>query len=143
MKCFPCLNSLLNHNKLCLRMNSFVNVSLYKRPNLFFKLKLLVVVAVMFEICSFSCLHSQDLYQDQRPNILFAISDDASFPHKSAYGSEWVQTPAFDRVASEGILFNRAYVPNPKCAPSRSIILTGRNSWQLEEAANHWPYFPA
>ena len=124
-------------------MNSFVNVSLDKRPNHFLKLNLLIVVVVMLEICSFSSLHSQDLRQDQRPNILFAISDDTSYPHKSAYGTEWVQTPAFDRVANEGVLFNRAYVPNPKCAPSRSIILTGRNSWQLEEAANHWPNFPA
>ncbi|MEX0647239.1 MAG: sulfatase-like hydrolase/transferase [Balneolaceae bacterium] len=80
--------------------------------------------------------------QSPRPNILFAISDDQSFPHMGAYGTGWVQTPAFDRVAEEGVLFNRAYVPNPKCAPSRAIILTGRNSWQLEEAANHWPYFP-
>lgn len=126
-----------------LGMKSSVHVGLYKRFNHFFKLNLLVVIAVMFEISSFSSLHSQNLHQDQRPNILFAISDDQSFPHASAYGTEWVQTPAFDRVASEGVLFNRAYVPNPKCAPSRSIILTGRNSWQLEEAANHWPYFPA
>ena len=36
-----------------------------------------------------------------------------------------------------------AYTPNAKCAPSRSCILTGRNSWQLEEAANHWPQFPS
>jgi arylsulfatase A-like enzyme len=79
----------------------------------------------------------------ERPNILFAIADDASYPHMGAYGTDWVQTPAFDRVAEQGILFNRAYVPNPKCSPSRSIILTGRNSWQLEEAANHVPYFPA
>ena len=35
------------------------------------------------------------------------------------------------------------YTPNAKCAPSRSSLLTGRNSWQLEEAGNHWPYFPA
>lgn len=76
------------------------------------------------------------------PNILFAIADDASFPHMGAYGTGWVETPAFDRVAEQGILFNRAYVPNPKCAPSRAIILTGRNSWQLEEAANHWAVFP-
>ena len=77
-----------------------------------------------------------------RPNILFAIADDASYPHMSAYGTDWVDTPAFDRVAREGLLFNRAYTPNAKCAPSRATILTGRNSWQLEEAANHWPYWP-
>jgi N-sulfoglucosamine sulfohydrolase len=77
-----------------------------------------------------------------RPNILFCISDDQSFPHAGAYGCSWVKTPAFDRVAREGILFTSAYTPNAKCAPSRSSILTGRNSWQLEEAANHVPFFP-
>jgi N-sulfoglucosamine sulfohydrolase len=78
----------------------------------------------------------------KRPNILFCIADDASYPHMGAYGCSWVKTPAFDRVASNGVLFTNCYTPNAKCAPSRSCILTGRNSWQLEEACNHWPYFP-
>ncbi|QGJ70407.1 Heparan N-sulfatase [Planctomycetales bacterium 10988] len=76
------------------------------------------------------------------PNILFCIADDASYPHMGAYGCDWVKTPAFDRVAAEGILFTNAYTPNAKCAPSRAAILTGRNSWQLKEAANHFCYFP-
>ena len=75
------------------------------------------------------------------PNILFAIADDASWQHFGAYGCEWVRTPALDKIASEGILFTRAYTPNAKCAPSRSCILTGRNSWQLKAAANHVPFF--
>jgi N-sulfoglucosamine sulfohydrolase len=79
----------------------------------------------------------------ERPNILFAISDDQSFPHASAYGCKWVSTPAFDRVAGEGLLFHKAYTPNAKSAPSRSCLLTGRNSWQLEDAVNHVAYFPA
>ncbi len=83
------------------------------------------------------------IFAQQRPNILFAIADDWGYGHAGAYGSKWVKTPAFDRVAREGVLFSRAYTPNAKCAPSRAIILTGRNSWQLEEAANHIPYFPA
>ena len=78
----------------------------------------------------------------ERPNILFCIADDQSFPHAGAYGCDWVRTPSFDRIARQGILFNRAYTPNAKCAPSRSCIVTGRNSWQLEAAANHWCYFP-
>jgi N-sulfoglucosamine sulfohydrolase len=77
-----------------------------------------------------------------RPNVLFCIADDASFPHMGAYGTKWVKTPAFDRVAREGILFTRAYTPNAKCAPSRASILTGRNSWELKAAANHWCHFP-
>ncbi|MBN2327601.1 MAG: sulfatase [Candidatus Omnitrophica bacterium] len=81
-------------------------------------------------------------FTGRRPNILLCIADDASFPHMGAYGCSWINTPGFDRVAREGILFTRAYTPNSKCAPSRSCILTGRNSWQLEEACNHIPYFP-
>jgi N-sulfoglucosamine sulfohydrolase len=77
------------------------------------------------------------------PNILFAIADDWGFGHASAYGCKWTKTPAFDKVASEGLLFQRAYTPNAKCAPSRACILTGRNSWQLKEAANHLCYFPS
>ena len=76
------------------------------------------------------------------PNILLAVADDWSFGHAGAYGCDWVKTPNFDRVAREGILFNNAYTPNAKCAPSRAALLTGRNSWQLEDAANHMSVFP-
>ena len=77
------------------------------------------------------------------PNILFAIADDWSYGHAGAYGNQWVQTPAFDRVARDGILFTRAYTPNAKCAPSRACLLTGRNSWQLKDACNHVCLFPS
>lgn len=80
---------------------------------------------------------------DSRPNILFCVADDVSYPHMSAYGCTWVKTPGFDRVARDGLLFTRAYTPNAKCSPSRACILTGRNSWQLGAACNHWCYFPA
>ncbi len=75
-----------------------------------------------------------------RPNILFAIADDAS--HMSAYGHQFLDTPAFDRVAREGVIFTQAFTTNPKCAPSRASILTGRHTWQLEEACDHWNVWP-
>jgi N-sulfoglucosamine sulfohydrolase len=96
-----------------------------------------------------SLLVARSCQNDQRtgplikePNVLFAIADDASWQHFGAYGCNWVKTPALDKIASEGILFTRAYTPNAKCAPSRSCILTGLNSWQLKAAANHVPFFP-
>lgn len=85
-------------------------------------------------------LHATEVAR--RPNILFAIADDWG-AHASAYGTRWVKTPAFDQVAGQGLLFQNAFTPNAKCAPSRACILTGRNSWQLKEAANHLCYFPA
>jgi N-sulfoglucosamine sulfohydrolase len=78
----------------------------------------------------------------KRPNILIAMGDDISFPHMGAYGTNWVKTPGFDRIAKNGILFRNAYTPNAKSSPSRACFLTGRNSWQLKEAANHVPFFP-
>jgi len=78
----------------------------------------------------------------KRPNFLIAMADDISWPHMSAYGCTFVSTPGFDRVAEKGILFNNCYTPNAKSSPSRACFLTGRNSWQLEEAGNHVPFFP-
>jgi arylsulfatase A-like enzyme len=89
---------------------------------------------------AFLCALGPGLAAAERPNILFAIADDMS--HAGAYGYKFLHTPHFDRVAKEGILFNRAYTPSSKCAPSRSVIITGRNPWQLEAAANHQPFFP-
>lgn len=76
------------------------------------------------------------------PNILFAISDDQSYPYASAYGTEGIDTPAFDRLAREGVLFHNAFAPAPQCSPCRAAILTGKNIWQLEEAGTHASYFP-
>ncbi len=76
-----------------------------------------------------------------RPNILFAIADDAS--HMGAYGHTFLDTPHFDRVAAEGVLFTHVYTTNPKCAPSRASIVTGRHTWQLEEASCHFGKFPS
>lgn len=80
--------------------------------------------------------------KDERPNILFIIADDISRTSMGAYGCNYIETPHFDRIAEEGVLFTNAYVTNPKCAPARACLLTGRYSWQLEEAANHQPVVP-
>ncbi len=83
------------------------------------------------------------------PNILFVIADDWGWPHAGVYGDPVVQTPAFDRVAREGILFNHGYVSAPSCTPSRNAILTGQYHWRLGAGANLWstldtaiPVFP-
>jgi len=69
------------------------------------------------------------------------IADDWSREHAGVYGCDWVKTPNFDRVANEGIRFENGYTSNPKCSPCRASILTGRNTWQLEEACNHFGNF--
>lgn len=74
----------------------------------------------------------------KHPNIFVAMADDWGFPHAGIYGDPVVQTPTFDRLAREGVLFRRAYVSSPSCTPSRSALMTGQYHWRLEEAANLW-----
>ncbi len=101
----------------------------------------LPLAAVLTLIATGPASAADDDAERRPPNILFAIADDWG-AHAGAYGTPWVKTPGFDRVAREGVLFTRAYTPNAKCAPSRAIVLTGRHSWQLEAAGNHMAVFP-
>ena len=97
-----------------------------------------IVISVSFTKKNKS--YKQEAYK--RPNILFVIADDQSFPYASIYGTQGVKTPAFDEVARNGILFYNAFAAAPQCSPSRAAILTGKNIWQLEEAGTHSSYFP-
>lgn len=72
----------------------------------------------------------------KRPNILFVIADDWSWPHAGVYGDKVVNTPSFNRVASEGILFANSFCAAPTCTASRAAILTGQAPHRLEEGAN-------
>ena len=77
-----------------------------------------------------------------RPNILFAIADDWSWPHAGVNGTSELNTPAFDRVAKEGVLFTQSHVSAPSCTPSRGAVLTGQYHWRLEEGGNLWSKLP-
>ena len=63
-----------------------------------------------------------------RPNILFIMSDDHAYQAISAYGSNRNKTPHIDRLAKEGMRFDRCFVTNSICGPSRAVILTGKYS---------------
>lgn len=93
--------------------------------------------------CSENAQKKEQRTVKKRPNILLVISDDQSWPHVSAYGDRAILTPAFDRLASEGILFNNAFAASPGCSPSRAALLTGLNCWQLKDAGTHGSGFPS
>ncbi|MBL8240317.1 MAG: sulfatase [Bryobacterales bacterium] len=78
-----------------------------------------------------------------RPNLLLVVADDQSWPHAGAYGDNFVQTPAFDRIAKEGVLFTHSFSVCPSCTPSRTALLTGRHLWQAGEAGVLYGTIPA
>lgn len=77
-----------------------------------------------------------------KPNVLFLIADDWSYPHAGILGDNQVKTPTFDFLAKEGALFHHAYTASPSCSPSRASILTARYPHQNESGGNLWSVFP-
>ena len=66
-----------------------------------------------------------------RPNILFIFTDDHAIQALGAYEgrlSQFAKTPNLDKLAADGMRFDRAFVTNSICAPSRAVVLTGRYS---------------
>jgi len=95
----------------------------YKIKNILF----LFVIA-----CSFSCKTDKKVeaktIENQKPNIVFIITDDHAYQALSAYDDKLIETPHIDRLAKEGMLFKKAFVTNSICSPSRAVALTGKFS---------------
>ncbi len=86
---------------------------------------LLIWGTVLLVSCSGRETNPIAIDQPSRPNVLFIMSDDHATQAVSAYGSSLIETPNIDRIAEEGIRFDRAYCTNAICAPSRASILSG------------------
>jgi arylsulfatase A-like enzyme len=76
----------------------------------------------------FFLLFSSTAFCQQRPNIIYIMSDDHDERAISAYNKTLISTPNIDRIANEGILFNRCFVGNSICSPARATLLTGQHS---------------
>jgi len=66
--------------------------------------------------------------EGKQPNIVFIFTDDHCTQALSAYDDSRMITPNMDRIANDGMLFNRCYVTNGICGPSRAVIQTGKYS---------------
>jgi len=83
----------------------------------------------------FICI-STLMFAQSRPNILFLLADDFSYPYTSVYGDKIVKTPNIERLAKKGITFTNAYAASPSCTPSRAGMLTGKYPHKLGEGVN-------
>lgn len=79
-------------------------------------------------------------FAQQRPNIIYIMTDDHDAQAISAYDKTFIQTPAFDRIANEGIRFTRCFVGNSICSPARATLLTGQHSHKNGVKDNYTPF---
>ena len=92
-------------------------------------------IYLLIIICFSSCTTKVE-----QPNIIFIMSDDHAFQAVSAYGHNLNNTPNIDRIAKEGAIFNKGFVTNSICAPSRAVMLTGKHSFINGKVDNIQPY---
>ncbi len=76
---------------------------------------------------------------DERPNIILIIADDMAWDDSSPYGHETLRTPNLQRMADEGLTFEKAFVTISSCSPSRASIITGQYPTTTDAEELHWP----
>ncbi len=62
-----------------------------------------------------------------KPNIIFILADDLGYGELGSYGQKQIRTPHLDRMAAEGMRFTQFYAGSTVCAPSRSVLMTGKH----------------
>lgn len=85
-------------------------------------------IPLLISLFIFSSCTQKQTNPNDRPNIVFIMSDDHGYQAISAYGYGLNHTPNMDKLAQQGMLFKHCFVTNSLCAPSRAAILTGKYS---------------
>lgn len=85
-------------------------------------------------------LFSTPVFSQQKPNVIYIMSDDHDDDAISAYNKQFISTPNIDRIAKEGMRFNKAFVGNSICSPSRATLLTGQHSHKNGVKDNRTPF---
>lgn len=88
----------------------------------------IALAAITLAGSSWAIAADRDKEPPKQPNILFIFADDHGYQAMSCYGSKVNKTPNLDRIANEGMRFDRCFVTNSICGPSRAVILTGKYS---------------
>jgi len=69
----------------------------------------------------------QHLSKGKKPNIVYIMLDELGYFELSCMGNKYLKTPNIDRMATEGMRFTQALAGAPVCAPTRSVLMTGRH----------------
>lgn len=93
---------------------------------------LVLVISILYAISPLSAQHKKD---NEKPNIIFILTDDQRFDAIGYAGNEFVETPEMDDLAKSGTYFHTAIVTTPICAASRASLFTG-----LHERAHNFNF---
>lgn len=114
-----------------------------KNPVLFWSLLITSAwICSSFVICG--QLKSDE--SEKKYNVIFILADDLGYADLGCYGNAFNETPHIDKLAKEGVKFNRFYAPAPVCSPYRAALITGQyparvgiNDYLRPDAPDHLP----
>jgi arylsulfatase A-like enzyme len=73
---------------------------------------------------------------DRPPNLILIVADDLGYGDLGSFGQSLIRTPYLDRMADEGLRFTQFYAGSTVCAPSRSVLMTGRHTGRTSVRGN-------
>ncbi|MFO7923500.1 MAG: arylsulfatase [Bacteroidales bacterium] len=105
------------------------------KQNNFFGLAATVILpASLFVSCGYHEKEAGEPPAD--PNFIYIIADDLGYGDLGCYGQEDIKTPNIDRMAARGMLFTQHYSGSTVCAPSRSVLMTGKHTGHTQVRGN-------
>lgn len=110
-------------------------------PCPFARIAVLLWLAAAATVCRFDEARAADA-PARRPNVVLIVGDDQGWGDYSFMGHPHIRTPRIDRLAAEGLVFSRGYVPSSLCRPSLASILTGRYPHEHRIVSNDPPVPP-
>jgi uncharacterized sulfatase len=87
-------------------------------------------------LLALALLRASALGGDRPPNIVLILADDLGYGQLGCYGQKLAATPHLDRMAAEGVRFDRFYAGSTVCAPSRSVLMTGLHTGHTRVRGN-------
>ena len=103
-------------------------------------------LAMLMAVCAAAALSVTGFAADEKPNILFILSDNQHAGLLGAYGNPDIKTPHIDSLAAGGVKFTNAFAVNGMCSPTRATLMTGLmpsqhglHDWLNDEQMSEWP----
>jgi len=86
-------------------------------------------ILILSQLTALSVVFAQD-GDNKRPNIVFLMTDDQNFDSMSAYGNKQTKTPHLDKLAADGVVFDKHYTTTAICMASRATVMTGKYEYK-------------